>query len=233
MGSVFVSGGTGYMGRALVEQLVERGHTVRVLTRPGSERKVPLGTTVVPGNALDALTFSGGVAPASTYVHLTGAAHPAPWKERQFQAIDLASLRASVCAATSASISHFIYVSVAHPAPVMKAYIRVRSECESILQNENTKFGSTILRPWYVLGPGHWWPVALKPIYALLESRPSTREGALRLGLVTLAQMVAALTWAVENPHSATRILEVPEIRKRQPDGTLPLTWYEHPYRSS
>jgi len=115
----------------------------------------------------------------------------------------------------------------------MKAYIRVRSECEGILQSESNKFGSTILRPWYVLGPGHWWPVALKPIYALLESRPSTREGARRLGLVTLAQMVAALTWAVENPHSATRILEVPEIRSRQPGGPLPLTWYEHPYRSS
>ena len=96
MASVFVSGGTGYMGRALVEQLVERGHAARVLTRPGSERKVPLGATVVLGNALDAATFSGGVAPASTYVHLTGVAHPAPWKEPQLRAIDLASLRASV-----------------------------------------------------------------------------------------------------------------------------------------
>jgi nucleoside-diphosphate-sugar epimerase len=189
---------------------------------------------VVPGNALDAATFARGVAPASTYVHLTGVAHPAPWKERQFRAIDLASLRASVSAAVSASIRHFIYVSVAHPAPLMGAYIQVRSECEEILQSQAKQFVSTILRPWYVLGPGHWWPVALKPIYALLQSRPSTRESARRLGLVTLAQMVTALTWAVENPHpAATRILEVPEILTSPSKLPLPLTCYSRPYQSS
>lgn len=233
MASVFVSGGTGYMGRALVEQLMERGHRVRVLTRPGSERKAPLGATIVPGNALDASTFASSVESASTYVHLTGVARPAPWKERQFRAIDLVSFRASVSAAASASISHFVYVSAAHPATVMKAYIQVRSECEEILQSEGKQFASTILRPWYVLGPGHWWPVALKPIYSLLESRPSTRENARRLGLVTLAQMVAALTWAVESPQPAsTRIVEVPEIIA-SPPTRLPLTWYSRPYQNS
>ncbi len=163
MRSVFVSAGTGYMGRALTQQLVMRGHTVRVLARTGSEGEAPAGAIVVPGDALGPASFGANIAPADTFVHLTGAAHPAPWKERQFRAIDLASLRASVSAAASASIAHFVYVSVAHPEPVMKAYIRVRSECETVLLTHN--FVSTILRPWYVLGPGHWWPVALKPIY--------------------------------------------------------------------
>lgn len=130
----------------------------------------------------------------------------------------MASFRASVLAAASASISHFVYVSVAHPAPVMKAYIRVRSECETILLQQS--FGTTILRPWYVLGPGHWWPVVLKPIYALLESSSATREPARRLGLVTLAQMLEALIWAVENPHTANRTLDVPAILTMQPATT-------------
>jgi uncharacterized protein YbjT (DUF2867 family) len=148
-------------------------------------------------------------------VHLVGTSHPAPWKEREFRAVDLASLRASAEAAASAGVSHFVYVSVAHPAPVMKAYIRVRTECEEILASQ--PFPCTILRPWYVLGPGHWWPVSLKPIYALLEAIPTTREGAQRLGLVSLSQMARALVWAVENPPVQTRVLEVPEIRAAQP----------------
>ena len=54
--------------------------------------------------------------------------------------------------------------------------------------------------PWYVLGPGHRWPLALIPFYRLLETVPGKRESALRLGLVTIQEMVAALAWAVENP---------------------------------
>jgi hypothetical protein len=72
---------------------------------------------------------------------------------------------------------------------------------------------ATILRPWYVLGPGHRWPYALVPFYKLAELFPSTRDGALRLGLVTLDQMVAALATTVEKQAAGVKILEVPAIR--------------------
>jgi len=209
--TVFISGGTGYMGRVLTAQLAARGHRVRALARRGSEQKVAAGVEAVLGSALEAASFSPQVHGCDTFVHLTGVAHPAPWKEREFRAIDLASLRASAEAARAAGVTHFVYVSVAHPAPMMKAYIRVRSECESILAGLGLT--CTILRPWYVLGPGHRWPVVLKPVYALLESFAATREGARRLGLVTLEEMTAALLWAAENPPAETRILDVPAIR--------------------
>ena len=73
---------------------------------------------------------------------------------------------------------------------------------------------ATILRPWYVLGPGHWWPYALLPMYAVLERLPSTAESAARLGLVTRAQMVGTLVQAVEAPPHGVCIVEVPEIRR-------------------
>jgi hypothetical protein len=38
-----------------------------------------------------------------------------------------------------------------------------------------------------------------------------------RLGLVTLAQMAAAIVRAVESPVTATRVVEVPEIRAALP----------------
>jgi hypothetical protein len=69
------------------------------------------------------------------------------------------------------------------------------------------------VRPWYVLGPGHRWPYVLLPLYWLCERLPATREGARRLGLITLPQMLNALVWAVENPPNAVQILDVPRIR--------------------
>jgi hypothetical protein len=41
-------------------------------------------------------------------------------------------------------------------------------------------------------------------------------EGAQRLGLVTLEQMIAALVHAVENPATGTRVVAVPQIRALQ-----------------
>jgi nucleoside-diphosphate-sugar epimerase len=42
---------------------------------------------------------------------------------------------------------------------------------------------------------------------------PATREGALRLGLVTIGQMVGALLSAVETPARGVRIVDVDGIR--------------------
>jgi hypothetical protein len=52
-------------------------------------------------------------------------------------------------------------------------------------------------------------------MYWLMERIPATRESALRLGLVTLDQMLAALVMAVENPCEGIRIMDVPIIRKQ------------------
>ena len=93
----------------------------------------------------------------------------------------------------------------------MRAYIAARAEGERLIRESG--LNASILRPWYVLGPGHRWPYLLVPIYALMRLVPSTRESARRFGLVTLAQMVAALTEAVEHPPEGVRVLLVPDIR--------------------
>jgi uncharacterized protein YbjT (DUF2867 family) len=146
-------------------------------------------------------------------VQLVGTPHPAPSKAAEFVQVDLASVKASVVAAERIGIAHFIYVSVAQPAPVMQAYIAVRAEGELAITEAGLT--ATIVRPWYVLGPGHRWPIMLVPIYALASLVPAWRSGATRLGLVTRKQLVATLSRAVENPPEGgfRRILEVPAIR--------------------
>jgi nucleoside-diphosphate-sugar epimerase len=208
---IFVTGGSGYIGVPLIERLIERGHAVTALARPGSERKLPPGSVAVSGDALRPATFAKAVSPDDTFVQLVGVPHPAPWKERQFRSVDLASARASVTAAVLAGVPHFVYVSVAHPAPTMRVYIGVRTECETMIGRAGLT--ATILRPWYVIGPGHRWPAALVPFYRLAERVPALRESALRLGLVTRGQMIEALIWAIENPPVESRVLDVPAIR--------------------
>jgi uncharacterized protein YbjT (DUF2867 family) len=148
--NVFITGGTGYLGQRLASQLLQRGHTVRALVRRGSEGNLPRGCEAIVGDALQAATFAGRVAPSDTFVQLVGVPKPSPSKAAQFRAIDLESIRASVPAASNAGIRHFVYVSVAHPAPVMHACIAVREQGENLIREAG--LDATILRPWYVLG---------------------------------------------------------------------------------
>ena len=212
MPTVFVTGGTGFMGRSLLVELVRRGYAVKALVRHGSERKLPHGCQAVHGDALDKNSFAPQVSPAETFVQLVGVTHPNPSKKDEFRAVDMASALVAIEAAREAGVTHFVYVSVAQPAPVMKSYVAVRAEVEQMIRESG--MNATILRPWYVLGPGRRWPLFLKPMYWLMEQIPATRESARRLGLVTIEQMVGALVWSVQTPAQEVRILGVPEIRK-------------------
>ena len=53
---------------------------------------------------------------------------------------------------------------------MIQAYIEVRSEGESLLRSSGIP--ATIVRPWYVLGPAHWWPVFLGADVLDLRSCP-------------------------------------------------------------
>ena len=209
---MFIAGATGYIGRRLCARLIQRGHTVYALARPGAQRKLPAACRVVVGHALDAASYASQVPVGCVFVHLVGVAHPSPAKAKQFIEVDLASVRAALMAAQSAA--HFVYVSVAQPAPVMAAFIQARQAAEALIAERG--IDASILRPWYVLGPGHRWPLLLLPCYWLAERLPQTRQTAQRLGLVTLAQMLHALTAAVEQATPGQRIIDVPQIRNQQ-----------------
>jgi nucleoside-diphosphate-sugar epimerase len=211
---IIITGGTGYIGQHLVPALLARGHRVRVLTRPESAKRVPAGAETVVGDALDAEAVVAAFRADDSVIHLIGTPHPSPAKAEQFKQVDLVSIRATVAAAKKVPIYDLVYISVAQPAPIMQAYLWVRALGEAMIRE--AQLTATIIRPWYVLGPGHWWPKALVPFYRLAEVIPATRASAERLGLVTIEQMVTAIVSAVENPpaRGRQRIVDVPAIRR-------------------
>ena len=212
MSAICITGGTGYIGSRLIPLLAARGHQLRAVVRPRSETKLPAGVAPIVADPLTADAYTESLCGCDTFIHLIGVPHPSPAKAAQFRAIDLPSVRVAVKAARDAGIRHFIYLSVAYPAPMMHEFIAVRAEGEALLRASGMK--ATFVRPWYVLGPGHWWPYAILPFYWLAELLPFTRESARRLGLITIAQMLNAMVWAVDNPPDAVRVLDVPKMRE-------------------
>jgi uncharacterized protein YbjT (DUF2867 family) len=210
--SICLTGATGYIGSRLIPLLMKRGHEVKAVVRPGSARRISTDVSVITVDPLKENSYTESIRGCDTFVHLIGVAHPSPAKAAQFRAIDLPSIQVAVKAARDADIRHFIYLSVAQPASMMQAFLAVRAQGEALIRASGMK--ATFLRPWYVLGPGHWWPYAILPFYWLAELLPTTRESAQRLGLVTISQMLSALVWAVDHPPHDVQILDVPRIRE-------------------
>jgi nucleoside-diphosphate-sugar epimerase len=210
--TICVTGGTGYIGCRLIPLLLGRGHAVRAIVRAGSENKLPSGVTTIVADPLRHGSYTDSIRGCDTFIHLIGVPHPSPAKAAQFRAIDLPSVEVAVKAASDAGVRHFIYLSVAQPAPMMDAFIAVRAQGEALIRASGMK--ATFARPWYVLGPGHRWPYGLLPFYWIAELLPGTRASARRLGLITIVQMLNALVWAVDNPPDDVRTLDVPKMRE-------------------
>lgn len=224
--TVFVTGATGYIGKRLIKLLIERDHHVIALVRKGSEHKVPAGAEVVVGNPFDAQTFQQYIPAGCVFVQLLGVPHPSPKKAKQFREIDLRSVKASADAASVAGALHFIYISVAMTASkLMQTYQEVRKEGEKYCLSKT--FNCTFIRPWYVLGPGHWWPVSLLPFYGLAEIIPSWRKKARAMALVTINQILKTLVNVTENEPLPFRIIEVRDIRNPVSEKSVQLKTFD------
>lgn len=213
MKEIFITGGTGYLGSRLIPILINRGFRVNALVRKGSEHKLPSGCRAVIADPFDASAFAQEVPAGCTFIQLLGVHHPGPKKKDLFTSVDLASARASATAAVTAGVAHFIYLSVAMtPTRIMQDYQQCRSKAEELLRE--TGLASTFIRPWYIIGPGHYWPLFFIPVFKLFEWIPATSAKAKALRMVYLEQMLRTLVFAVETPVSKLRIIETEQIRK-------------------
>lgn len=196
--NIFLTGGTGYIGSRLIPLLKANGFNITALARKGSEHKLPAGCNIITGDALIGSSYAESVKGNDIFIHLIGVSHPSPAKAEEFRSIDLVSIEEAVKAASAADIKQFIYLSVAEPAPVMKKYILVRKQGEKLLKDSG--MNCVFIKPWYVLGPGHYWPYFFLPLYWLFKLIPPAAETASRLYPVKLKNVLNAILYYSLNP---------------------------------
>jgi nucleoside-diphosphate-sugar epimerase len=214
MQTIFITGGTGYIGSRLISALLQTGDfRIKALVRKGSEHKLPKGAEIITGDALNAGTYTAHARLANVFIHLIGVPHPSPAKKEAFKSIDLASVEQAATVVQSNNLPHVIYLSVSqYPSRLMQDYRAVRAKGESLLKATGAQ--CSFIRPWYVLGPGHWWPILLTPFYALARLLPITREQSRQQDLVTIRQMIRTLYYAINHPpENGVSIYNVPDIK--------------------
>jgi nucleoside-diphosphate-sugar epimerase len=109
---VFVTGGSGFVGRSLIAALRERGDTVRALARsPASEKAVAAaGAVPVAGDLDDEAALRGGMDGASLVIH--AAAKVELWGQREdFLRITVGGTERVIAAARAAGVRRLVHVS--------------------------------------------------------------------------------------------------------------------------
>ena len=116
MGDVtVVTGGTGFVGAAVIRHLVEAGHRIRALVRPGSDRRLLAGLPleIVDGDLMEAASLRQVLTGCLTLFHV--AAFYKLWARdrRQFYTINVEGTRRILQAAGEAGVRRVVYTSTA------------------------------------------------------------------------------------------------------------------------
>ncbi len=132
------------MGRRLVRGLVEQGHRVRVLDRPGT-RLDGEDAELLHGDVTDPASLAGAFDGVDTVFHL--AAILIAYDPQAFERVNVGGTRNVLQAAQAAGVKHFIMVSSASVVyPKTTVYSRSKRECERIVR-EQRGMQWTIVRP--------------------------------------------------------------------------------------
>jgi len=170
--TVLVTGGTGFVGRNLVERLLERpgerGRPVRCLARSPerAEDLSRLGAEIAPGDVASGAGLEEAVRGVRTVYHCAGVIRA--WRREEYFETNAAGTGRLAAAARRAGVERFVLVSSlaasgpavsggevteeTEPRP-MNAYGRSKLEGERALAQAAGEMRHAILRPTIVYGP--------------------------------------------------------------------------------
>jgi NADH dehydrogenase len=157
MSTTLVSGGTGFVGSAIVQELLRRGGTVAVLGRAADRVRARFGADVDARQAdvRDAGALAGalqGVDVVVNAVQFPGSPIENRRKGWTFEEVDLKGTRHQVDAAKAAGARRFVYVSgVGASKDSDKHWNRYKWEAEKYVRDSGMEW--VVLRPTWIFGP--------------------------------------------------------------------------------
>jgi NADH dehydrogenase len=210
MGTILVTGGTGFIGGALVRHLAEAGRQVRILMRaslrtPNLPRGVPVEVAV--SSLGDARGLRAAMVGVEAVYHLAGG----EWRGAyaSLMEIDIRGTQFVVEAASDAGVERIFYLSHlgadrGSAYPVFKA----KAIAEEYLRRSGIAY--TILRTAIVFGPNDGFTTGLAQ---LLSASPRfflvPGDGKNLLQPLWVEDLATCLTWALDDDGTRNQMYEI------------------------
>ena len=209
---ITVFGGSGFIGRYLVQRLAKRGWVIRVAVRrpPAAQFLKPLGDVgqIVPIAA--SLQHEGSVvaavAGASAVVNLVGILYEAG--RQTFAAVHHEGARRVAAAAKAAGVERLVHMSALGADPQSPAlYARSKAAGEQAVLA--TFPGATIVRPSIVFGPEDDFFNRFASMARLAPALPLIGGGRTRFQPVYVGDVADAIVAILEKPEARGRTYEL------------------------
>ena len=110
---VFVTGSTGFVGNHVLHELVEKGHQVGALVRPGSEHKLkrPDDVEKIPGTVDEVADLIQGMQGCDAIIHLVGIIRAFPSRGITFERLHTEATANVLAAAKETGTSRLLHMS--------------------------------------------------------------------------------------------------------------------------
>jgi len=220
--TVLVTGATGFIGRRLVPELVERGHTVRAMTRRPEKYDGP--GEPVAGDVFDRSSLTDPLSGADVAIYLVHSLDDPNFEEK-----DAEGARTFAKAAAACGVKQIVYLGgLGADDDDLSAHLRSRREVEELLGE--TGVPVTVLRAAIVVGAGgiSWeltrqlvknLPAMVVPRWVNTRTQPIAVDDVIRYlaGVVGVPEAFGR-TFEIGGPEQLT-YLEMLQVASEVKDG--------------
>ena len=205
--TIAVTGGTGFVGQALIEQARAQGVAVQALARKPQERRD--GVDWIAGDLGDRRGLARLVAGVEAVIHVAGLTHAQ--NSAEFEEANVAGTLAVIEAAHAAGVQRLVFVSsLSAREPGLSAYGASKARAERVVKASGLDW--TIVRPPTVYGPRD------KDVFELFRSAkwgviPTPKEG--RSSLIHVDDLARLLLALVPGGEGVSHMNFEPDDGKR------------------
>jgi len=187
---VFVTGGTGFVGRAVIQALRAEGYAVRCLVRRGSERDLRGFGAIerVEGDVMARQSLDDGMTGCDAVVHLVGIIHERPAIGSTFERVHIHGTQNVLDAAAAAGARRYVHMSALGSRPGARSrYHQTKWAAEEAVRSSPLPW--TIFRPSIIYGRGDEFITMLRSMLERLPIVPVVGSGRQRLQPVPVEQV--------------------------------------------